>query len=206
MNETYDYLTIRVAPGAVPTVRAHLTTDGRARAEAASGVAVGVWVGGAGIGWATDELVVMVGWPDRPGDAATVFAGAPGVAAVEAERLSATARPDAPSVLRPGGVVAHRWFELDPDDWDEFLELSEQAWPTFESLYETEILGLFRADAPAGTARALLLTRYSSLAEWERSRQATAATEGEGADAGRRFLRRRQLTRRSIVRVAPLAG
>jgi hypothetical protein len=206
VNETYDYLTIRVDTAAVPDVRRHVLTEGRARVEAAGGVLVGVWVGGTGIGWSSEELVVMAGWTARPGDAAALFAGAPGVSAVAAERLAATARPAEPAVLAPGGVVAHRWFELDVDDWDEFLRLSVEAWPTFESLYETEILGFFRAPDAGGTARVLLLTRYSSLAEWERSRQATRATEGAGAEAGRRFLRRRELTRSSIVRIAPLAG
>ena len=105
-----------------------------------------------------------------------------------------------------GGVVALRWFELPAADWDEFLDLSVGAWPGFERAYEAQILGLFRSvDVAAPLARALLVTRYRSLAEWERSREAGAsdgAGSGEVAEAGRRFRRRHQLTTSTVVRIA----
>ncbi|HEV2368663.1 MAG TPA: hypothetical protein VGR90_02230, partial [Acidimicrobiales bacterium] len=101
-----------------------------------------------------------------------------------------------------GGVVALRRFEVEIGD-REFLDLSAGAWPTFERLYEARILGLFRFDAPGDHAPAtfLLSTWYRSLAEWERSRVAVVAEEGDAVEAGRRFRRRRELTKRTVVRV-----
>jgi hypothetical protein len=49
----------------------------------------------------------------------------------------------------------------------------------------------------------LLLTRYGSLAVWERSRSARSDRERE---AWRRFLRRHELTRSTIVATTLLAG
>ncbi|HET6910830.1 MAG TPA: hypothetical protein VFH54_15980 [Mycobacteriales bacterium] len=63
-------------------------------------------------------------------------------------------------------------------------------------------VGLFRAP-DTDVARALLATRYASPAEWERSRHAIAAESGEQAEAGKRFRRRQEITKRTIVRVAP---
>lgn len=144
------------------------------------------------IGWATDEHpMVLVGSNALDG-------------AAEHESLVATARPtDTRRPALTGGVVALRWFELAAPDWDEFLTLSTGAWPAFEEAYDATILGLFRTTASPSEdeARALLVTRYASYAEWERSRGGTRAESGTIGEAGRLFRRRAQLTRRSIVRV-----
>jgi hypothetical protein len=50
----------------------------------------------------------------------------------------------------------------------------------------------------------LLITRYPSLDAWERSRAAARADDVDVAESGRRFMRRRELTRRSIVRIGQL--
>lgn len=112
------------------------------------------------------------------------------------ETLEATARPVAPyePLARPdpGGVYAHRWFDVADDDWPEFLSLSERAWPAFEAANEgCRIVGFFRHTAASSPARVLLITRYEGLAGWERSRQDTNSDE---------FRRRRDLTLASIVR------
>ena len=150
--------------------------------------------GGRGIGWHSDEYPVIL----PPGHEIDVGE------ATQVEHLSPTARPHDLEPPEVTGVVALRWFEVDPADWEEFLELSTHAWPAFESSYDAHILGLFRSlDAGPEAVRALLATRYASYAEWERSRQALAATRGKPAEAGHRFQRRREITRRSVVRVAP---
>jgi hypothetical protein len=100
--------------------------------------------------------------------------------------------------LSPGGVFAHRWFELDPADWDEFLALSTEAWPAFESAYGAKIVAFLRSEDDPG--RVLLITRYPSMAAWEESRGVLR----QDMEAGRKFLRRRELTRRSIVRTGRL--
>ncbi|HZU72301.1 MAG TPA: hypothetical protein VE990_05965 [Acidimicrobiales bacterium] len=154
-----------------------------------------IWlaVGGAGsIGWYDDQAALIARQPlSGPG------VGAP----IELTPTSRPVDPSAPLAVEHG-VVALRWFEVAPGAFGEFVELSTEAWPVFESVNDATVLGLFRADADGPDLTvALLATRYGSLAEWERSRQTVRATEGEAAEAGRRFQRRRQLTRRSVVRV-----
>lgn len=185
MHEAYSYVT--VAGGRTAAART-------AEALAAAGATVvATWAGGPGIGWWDDELVVLAGWPgDAPADA-------PG------ELLRATARPTAIAPFEPGGLWAHRWFETAADTWAEFLDLSTGAWPAFEREYGATIHGFFRAEAvEPPDARVLLVTRYPSLASWESSRGAGRSEDTDVAEAGRRFLRRRELTRRTIVRTAIL--
>jgi hypothetical protein len=165
----------------------YLTTVGRP-ALPEDGVLVGEWSGAGGIGWYDDEHVTLVGWPGP--------ATAPRVDG--AERLIATARPTELGPLAPGGVFAHRWFEIDPADWDEFLTLSTEAWPAFESAYGAAIEAFLRSEDDPG--RVLLITRYPSMAAWEDSR----AVLRQDVETGRKFLRRRELTRRSIVRTGGL--
>lgn len=166
------------------------TRDGK-RAGAASPGAAGRWAafrGAGGIGFYDDELVVI----DLP------VPGASGDGRSDGRAMAATARPLTGSApLEPGGVFALRHFALhDADDWDEFLSLSVDAWPTFEADHGCTIEGLFRfEDQPAD---ALLVTRYPSVAGWESSRSTIRPDD----PAGRNFLRRRELTRRSVVRIA----
>lgn len=182
MNERYDYLTLRRGDN-VPAAVAE-----------AGGVIVGRWSGAAGMGWYDDELIVLVGWPE----------GTTPVPTPEAVPVRATARPTSVAPLTGGGVFAHRWFEFDPADWDEFLSLSSGAWPAFEAAYGATIEAFLRTDKEPQDA-VLLITRYPSLAGWEESRGALSAAPGEDvAEAGRRFQRRRQLTRRTIVRTGTL--
>src|SRR5205085_295124 len=88
----------------------------------------------------------------------------------EVETLTATVRPTSGEPLAADdGVYAHRWFDIDPADWDEFLALSEGAWPGFEAANPgVRIHGFFRAGTQG--ERVLLVTRYPSLASWETSR------------------------------------
>lgn len=206
MHEHYDYVHVRLEPGAVAGFRRHLVEAGGHVLASIGGVLVGVWVGGGSVGWSDDELVALVGWTGEPHDAQSLlFDGRSGVADSVVHPLQATARPGRPPVLVPDGVFAHRWFDFASADWDEFLALSTDAWTTFESVYEAEVIGLFRStDVSDPNGRALLITRYASFAEWERSRGALGSDERSAA-AGQRFLRRREITTRTLVRIAPLA-
>ena len=171
MHEPYDYATFL---GVRPR---------DAVASVTGGVVVGAWSGAGSIGWFDDETVVLSSGSVQPA-----------AAGAQVVRLVATVRPThEPAPLAAGGVFAHRWFEIDDADWDEFVALSESSWPAFEAAYGATIEGFFRAPG-----RVLLLTRYPSLAAWAESRGILRE------DAGKGFLRRRELTKRSIVRVAPL--
>ncbi|HET6794052.1 MAG TPA: hypothetical protein VFH45_06400 [Acidimicrobiales bacterium] len=157
----------------------------------------GLWLslaGGPGIGWSSDEFPTIFAADSAPRMDGLTLSGE--------ERLEATVRPSSPSPCTvSGGVVALRRFELRPGALEEFLSLSVGAWPVFEELYEARILGLFRSTGrPPEEECLLLVTWYASLAEWERSRQAVGARQGAAAEAGRRFQRRHELTRRTLVR------
>ena len=137
------------------------------------------------IGDTSESLVLVV--PGR-----VVPSGLPGAA--EVTPVTATVRTTSDEPLpSDDGVYAHRWFDIDPSDWDEFLALSEGAWPGFEAANPgTRIHGFFRAGANG--ERVLLVTRYPSLAAWETSRN----VDDDGGRAN--FVRRHQLTRSTIVR------
>ena len=152
------------------------------------------WVvtGGPGsIGYWDDEFVVIT-VPEQP-------------APEGARPLAATVRPLSPERPTATGVVALRDFEVSTPDVDEFVDLSAGAWDSFEGAFDATILGLFRRpDVTGSQAGLLLVTRYASLDVWEQSRAAVPARAGQLAEAGRRFRRRREITRRTRVRVGPL--
>jgi hypothetical protein len=198
MHEAYDYWTIRAHRDSLGSVRAYLRDDLATVAENAGARLVGAWGGAGSIGWYDEEFVALVG--DAPAHF-NPFGGLAGIVDSGLDRLRATARPLAVAPFGREGVFAHRWFELAASDWDEFLELSTGAWPAFESAYGATIEAFLRLAEDAAATRVLLITRYPSLAAWQESRgSAREGAPSDVAEAGRRFVRRFQLTRRSIVR------
>ncbi|GAC1599059.1 MAG: hypothetical protein NVS3B21_25190 [Acidimicrobiales bacterium] len=212
MDEAYIHLSARVDQGRLSELSAFLCGPASQAATKGGGTLWGCWLGMGSIGWPDDELIVMIAQgdlSDAGGATEWLTDGFDGITNVETRLLVATSRPTVPATLQPGGVIAHRWFDLDAGDVDEVVELSSGAWPAFESAYDATIEGLFRSQS--GPAALLLVTRYASLAEWERSRQVRkadppGADNGDLADSARRFRRRHQLTRRQVVRIAPLVG
>jgi hypothetical protein len=204
VEERYDYRLIRVERGAWRKVAEAVHGECAETVNRAGGAVFGFWRGE--IGFHNDEGVVITAWPPRtePDHAATD--GLPSVIDATIERLVATARPTAPEPPLDDGVYAHRWFETTEEHWPEFVELSVAAWPDFEGSFPgTRIVGLWRSlDTKPPAVRALLITRYPTLAVWERSRP----FEGEqapGMDRARgAFLRRAELTERTIVRITRL--
>jgi len=181
----YAYRSLRVERAAWPRV-----------ASAVPG-SYGLWRGE--IGWYSDEgaLMSVEALPDD----------VDGVISFEERRLEPTVRPDEPTPPREDGIYAHRWFEVASSDFAEFLELSEGAWPDFESVFGVRIVGLWRdVEPPGGTEHALLITRYPSLAVWESSRPYNPDLTPAAAEARRRFVRRAEITLRTGVRIGRLVG
>ena len=97
------------------------------------------------------------------------------------EALTPTARPDTFTPPTRPGVYVFRRFEVMPANVDRFVELSQEAWETFEGDddFTAEPLGLFRPTQTAGidpdqhtdTEMMCLITWYDSFAAWERSRR-----------------------------------
>lgn len=183
MHERYVYRRFRLRPRSWPKLALHV---GARRQDL-----YGLFSGQIGLG-ANEGVLIQVG-EGTP----SALEGCDAVLESRAERLVATVRPRDPAPPTRPGVYAHRWFELAESDWPEFLALSEGAWPAFESDYDAEIQGFWRSlDVAPPRARVLLLTRYASLAEWERSRTPISDATHE---AGRRFRRRHELTTDTVV-------
>jgi hypothetical protein len=182
----YDYLTLTLKRG--PAARAEFVKRLGASGLAAGGKAVGLFV--PQLGWEAAQAALLV----ERGDTAALqaLAGAPEVISCEAHELAPTIRPTPGAVLKPGGIYVHRWFEVDGSTFDEFIALSAEAWPDFESRFDAQIFGLFdltsaRAGDTPGHRHLLLVTRYGSHGVWEDSRDPSTA-------AMQTFARRAMLT------------
>ena len=150
------------------------------------------------LGFGSDQALVLL---DGEGSADTVLRGA-GVVSAQRQRLSPTIRPAAGAQPLAGGIYVHNWFTIDGSGFDEFVKLSGDAWPDFESKFDARIFGLFGAEASPddlqqGQRRLLLMTRYKDLGEWQKSRDPTT-------EAMKIFARRRELTRVSLARACTL--
>jgi hypothetical protein len=207
----YEYATIRIERAAWP----RLTDAVFGPVDAATRVARGsVYLLCAGlIGLASDEGILIRTWPDaatQMRESARTIAPAAAVVQWHAERLTPTVRPRDVAPPREPGVYAHRWFWLKPDQWDEFARLSQEGvWPYFES-DGCRIVGLWRSEDEHPLCGALLITRYPTVAHWERTRlQAADPPPGADAELYRRAQeagrRRAAITERSIVRLTRIA-
>ena len=158
------------------------------------------------IGMASDEGVIVRAWPDSDALARHADSTLAAASIVESrvERLAPGPRPLDATPPREPGIYAHRWFWLQPQDWAEFQEISERGvWPYFES-DGCRIIGLWRSMEPGPLAKALLVTRYPSVAHWERTRLQSpdpppGADERLYASARDAAQRRAAITQRSIV-------
>ncbi len=206
----YEYRTIRVKRGSWPQLADAVFGPVDAATREVGGSVFAVCAGL--IGFASDEGTIIRAWADDAAlalEAERTLAAADVVIESTVRRLRPTGRPLDSTPPRTPGVYAHRWFWLQPQDWDEFQRLSEDGiWPFFES-DGCEIVGLWRSAEPAPVSAALLITRYPSVAHWERTRlQSTEAPPGADEKLYRRAQdaggRRAELTERTIVRLTRL--
>jgi len=148
----------------------------------------GVWRGLFGL--ASNELLVMVA-ADGVRDE-TEFTGMLDET-IELRRTALfepTLRPHDRAARERPGLYVFRFFQIRSADVTEFVELSGDAWMTFENAddYSAQPQGLFRQRTDADTLDMLLVTWYDSLQSWQTSRQ-------PAPDARERFARRHQITR-----------
>ena len=194
MPAAYDYLSLELAPGraAWEALRAQMTSRVLPAIRAAGGQGLGLF--SPQLGFAANEAVLLVRWPDAARAGAAVI-DIENVQLRSRDHLTATLRPADGDAPRPGGIYVHRWFTVAPADVETFIGLSGQAWPSFEAGFDTNIFGLFRAQEPApnGDACMLLLTRYADHGVWEASRQPSAT-------AREAFGSRHELTTSTIAR------
>lgn len=207
MRKFFEYRRVHVDRFTWPTNGAQLASQAEGRATEAGGALFGLWAGQ--IGLERDEGIAMTSWASL--DEARALGGAvlasPGMTVSEPVYLEATVRPTSDSLPRASGFYAHRWFEIPSNDWPEFLTLSDEAWPSMEAAVDAQILGFWRvapsatAGAPTDTTSVLLLTRYATLSDWERSRW-WGRPDPAAEDAMRRFRRRSELVNRTHVLIS----
>jgi hypothetical protein len=184
----YTYHRVALVDGSTRIAAAFAEwVDGTARqaARAAGGDLLGLFL--PQLGFQAHERILLLRWRDTAGD---VLAACSYVGSVVTDRLRPTARPADTDQLRPGGIVVHRWFTIDPKDEEAFVALSREAWVGFESEFASSPFGLFAAEPKAedgASMRMLLMTRYDGHADWEVSRRPSA-------DVAEAFARRRALT------------
>jgi hypothetical protein len=158
----------------------------------------GIWRGLFGV--ASNEQLVMLAAEDLHGTDEFSQLLTPSIELVRATTFVPTVRPlDASPCAQPG-IYVFRFFTVLATDVAEFIELSQDAWTTFEGAdaYAAAPKGLFREVADAEFLDMLLVTWYDSLQSWQTSRQ-------PAAEAKARFIRRHQLTRSTVALATVLA-
>jgi hypothetical protein len=148
--------------------------------EAADGLLYGVWR--SQIGQPRDTLNAITVWGDdaNAGIAFMEMLNAiDRVRSHDATAMRPTLRPLDDMPPKRQGNFAFRWFETPRQNWPEFLELCEQAWPGFEASYDSQVVGLWKVEdaSEPQVVRSLLMTRRPDLAMWERSKIPQGAEE-----------------------------
>ena len=125
------------------------------------------------IGLPRDTITMISVWPDletAKEKSNQICIGMEMVSAVETCIMRPTIRPKTNKRPRRQGNYAFRWFDTPSRNLDEFLKLCFEAWPDFESSYDSQIIGLWKIENNDKTVKTLLLTRRPNLAMWERSK------------------------------------
>ena len=125
------------------------------------------------IGLPRDTITMISVWPDletAKEKSNKICIGMEMVSAVETCIMRPTIRPKTNKRPRRQGNYAFRWFDTPLRNLDEILKLCFEAWPDFESSYDSQIIGLWKIENNDKTVKTLLLTRRPNLAMWERSK------------------------------------
>lgn len=152
---------------------AQALTTRAAALEASGGLLYGVWR--SQIGQPRDTLNAITVWSDE-GAAGIAFMemlnSIDRVRALDTTAMKPALRPADDTPPRRQGNFAFRWFETPRQNWREFLDLCTQAWPGFESAYDSQVIGLWKVEdaSEPQVVRSLLMTRRPDLAMWERSK------------------------------------
>ncbi len=200
MADAYGFLRLRVAARDAVELERRLLGETLPAWRDAGLACWGLWRGLFGI--ASNEMLVMTGDGTAGSAVDAARPALPGdVAVVDSAALRATARPASAEPLTEPGLYVFRFFEVRPQDCDELVALSREAWQTFETAtdYASRPVGLFRPDGEAGRpwTRMLLVTWYDGFASWETSRTPAAAARDN-------FRRRHALTGGTVAYAARL--
>lgn len=179
---------------------AWLADGGNAAIARAAGSVWGLWDGRPGLGFASNQAVLITVWPDdaAAGAAVELTGTCPHVVTVTGTPWHPTRRPETTVLPVGGGIWVFREFHVAISDVEQFVDLSASAWESFEAHFDAKIAGLFRGpNENDAVARLLLATRYADFAAWEASRN-----EAGDPGAWARFRERARLTRWTRARTA----
>ncbi|MCZ6640310.1 MAG: hypothetical protein O7G86_19300 [Gammaproteobacteria bacterium] len=195
MSDTYCFLHLRGAERNWQPLKETLDAHVLPNWEAAEIVAWGVWHGLFGV--ASNELIVMAA-SNAHKSLDEITAPLAGIAEVQrAELLTNTVRPVDTRPCERQGLYVFRFFDVLHKDVDEIVQLSNEAWKSFENVenYQAEPQGLFcQRDLGEVSGKMLLVTWYDGLGSWQTSRRPP--------DAARDNFRRRHDLTRSTVAIA----
>lgn len=198
----YEYIRIRVPGTPWREVAEFIHGDLRWNLEACDGRLFGAWR--AVIGAPLNEGAVMTAHKDvnswekyRRGEHTYE-----GITHITSALLAPSVRPVEGASVTQEGIYAHRWFEIQPGTWLEFVQLSQEGWWPSVERDGANVQGLWLALSGATEGNAFLITRYDSMAHWEDLRYATPEAQSRLTDSARQAMARRaELTVGSVVRI-----
>ena len=120
------------------------------------------------IGMSQNCVVVITEWRDEAAakaHAEVALKGVSGAHPIAQDLWEPTARPLPGEVpTETTGFYSHRAFDIRPENWPRFLELSASAWDNFEGVNDTVVKGFWKArTSPApGLLRVRLMAWYAS--------------------------------------------
>ena len=140
------------------------------------------------------ELVLMMAWPEAsPGEQPSIVDAAINalatVVSVRTRVFEPTVVPNGLDIPSGQGFYVHRANKYRAEDVDRAVQLSKEAWGTFEPTFGAQVTGLFRERPDHdGVAQMLRIVWYRSYEAWQESRQF-----GRDPESLRRFRERGQL-------------
>jgi hypothetical protein len=73
-----------------------------------------------------------------------VFSGLRLIKSQKTEFFTPTLRPKSSKPPVKQGNYVFRWFETPKENYDKFLQLCEEAWPSIENSFDSQVIGLWR--------------------------------------------------------------
>ncbi|MBM3342153.1 MAG: hypothetical protein FJY56_08580 [Betaproteobacteria bacterium] len=201
----HDQRILRFAPRQADALARQLVSDGARAIAAAGGRLFGVFK--PVIGMSQNCVIVISEWPDEAAakaHAAAALQGVHGAELAAQDLWEPTARPlpgEAPT--ETSGFYSHRAFDIRPQNWPRFLELSESAWGNFEGVNDSVVKGFWKARTPPepGLLRVRLMAWYASLDAWERSRWWSSNARAGQDEAIARFRERSAMLENNEVAI-----
>mgnify|MGYP006906262603 FL=1 len=172
MSKIYVHHEVSCAPRHWSEVAEQIQKSSHFRNSDGQAFLYGIWR--SQIGLPRDVLTMISVWPDMRTASFrsdNIFSGLKFIKSHTTKFLTPTLRPKSSEPPVKQGNYAFRWFETPKKNYDKFLQLCAEAWPSFESSFDSQVIGLWRQQQIDKTSiSTLLLTRRPDLSMWERSK------------------------------------